>query len=197
MIEELYDPVRRVTPQTFMISEVGRSVADLIRLSAVPLTRRSLLAAVGAVLVMTPAGCTMFDGEPETSRASAPPPPPDPLFPLLAAEAAVLALYDGVAARHPQLARRLQPLRGNHVAHLNALREIVRVPAATPSAPASPTPTPVAAPATAAAALGALRAAESAAARRVSIACLTAPVERAALLGSIAACESAHLVLLR
>lgn len=171
-------------------------MAELFKLWAVPLTRRSLLAAVGAVLVTTPAGCTLFDGKSANPRASAPPPAPDPLLPLLAAEAAVLALYDGVQARHPQLARRLSTLRADHAAHLDALRRIIRTPAANPSTPASPSTTPVAAPATPAAALAALRAAEVTAARRVSIACLTAPVERAALLGSIAACESAHLVLL-
>lgn len=161
-----------------------------------PLTRRSVLAAVGAALVTTPAGCTLFDGEPTTPRASAPP-PPDPLLPLLVAETAVLALYDGVQARHPQLARRLAPLRADHIAHLDALRDIVRAPGGSPSAAASPSPTPVIAPATAPAALAALRNAELAAASRVSLACLTAPVQRAGLLGSIAACESAHLVLLR
>lgn len=175
----------------------GGGGEGLVRLWAVPLTRRSLLAAVGAMLVTAPAGCTLFDGESATPRASAPPPPPDPLLPLLAAETAVLSRYDGVQARHPQLARRLGPLRADHVAHLDALRDIVGNPAASPSTATSPSSTPVAAPATAAAALAALRAAELAAARRVSLACLTAPVERAALLGSIAACESAHLVLLR
>jgi len=163
----------------------------------VPLTRRSLLAAVGAALVTAPAGCTLFDGESATPRVSAPPPPPDPLVPLLTAETAVLALYDGVRARLPQLAGRLGPLRTDHVAHLDALRGIVRAPAANPSMSPSPSPAPAIAPATATAALAALRAAELAAARRMSLACLTAPVERAALLGSIAACESAHLVLLR
>lgn len=167
----------------------------LSRLCTVPLTRRSLLTALGMTVVAAPAGCTLFNGEPAAPRASASPPPPDPLLPLVSAESAVLALYDGVMGRHPQLAGRLRQVRDDHAAHVEALRAVVRPPAPSPSVPA--TPSAVVAPATVPAALAALRAAESAAAKRSSVACLTATAGRAPLLGSIAACESAHLVLLQ
>lgn len=164
-----------------------------------PLTRRSLLAAVGGVLVTAPTGCTLLHGESASPQASTSPPPPDPIVPLLGAESALLAQYDAALARHPQLAGRIGPVRADHAAHLDALRDIVKSPVENPSTGATPSPsaTPMATSATAAAALAALRAAESAAARRLAAACLTAPPARAALLGSIAACESAHQVLLR
>ena len=166
-----------------------------------PLTRRELLVALGAVVITGPAGCTVFDDEPAPPLASAPPspPPPDLLLPLLAIEGALLAQYDATLARYPQLVSRAGPIRADHAAHLGALRAIVGTPATSESAPARPAASPprIVIPATSAAALAVLRSAEAAAGRRLASACLSAPPARAALLGSIAACESAHLVLLQ
>ncbi|MEO6712624.1 MAG: hypothetical protein ABIM89_04250 [Mycobacteriales bacterium] len=163
-----------------------------------PLSRRNLLIVLGSALVTAPTGCTLLDGGTATPRATPAPPPPDPLLPALVAENTMLVLYDNVLARYPQLAARLAPIRADHAAHLDALRAVVRgAPAGRPSPSASAAPTPAAVPSTAAAAIVTLRAAELAASRLLSLACVTAPVDRAALLGSIAACESAHLVLVR
>lgn len=164
-----------------------------------PLTRRSLLTALSAVLVAAPAGCTVFDDNSATTRATPSPRPPDPLLPLLAAESVLLAQFDATLARYPQLTGRLGAVRADHAAHLAALLGIVRNPLGSPSpaATSSVSPPAAAVPATAAAAVATLRAAEVAAARRATAACLVAPPARVALLGSIAACESAHLVLVR
>ncbi|MGB9376565.1 MAG: hypothetical protein WCB04_03535 [Mycobacteriales bacterium] len=161
-----------------------------------PLTRRKLLMLFGGILVGVPAGCTLGGGDAKPST-NASPAAPDPLIGLLGAEHAMLALYDSVLARYPQLARQLGPVRADHAAHVEALRAAAGLASPNPSAQPSITPRPVVAPPSAAAGIAKLRAAETAAAGRLSRACLIAPVDRAPLLGSIAACESAHLVLVR
>lgn len=158
-----------------------------------PLTRRRLLAgsvwgAVGGVIGAVLAACDPL-GRSHPAPRPGRPKPPDPLRELLAAERALLSQYDGVLARFPAVAS-IAAVRADHAAHVDALRALVR-------APAAASPPPVAVPATLVAAVAALRAAEVSAAARTTAACIAAPAARAALLGSIAACESAHLVILR
>lgn len=150
--------------------------------------------ALGAGLALS--GAAACDPLGRTARVPAPrhsPAAPDPLLELLAAERALLAQYDTVIARFPALTR-ATAVRADHLAHVQALRLLLRAPAGASPAPAS---VPVSVPASPSAALLALRAGEVAAAARNTAACIAAPSSRAPLLGSIAACESAHLVLLR
>jgi hypothetical protein len=169
-----------------------------------------VLVALAAAPVGLVAACRDSPRQPAPSASASSPPPPDPLTEDLAAERQLLGSYQATIARHPSLAKRLTPLRSDHGAHVAALeRELglaPSTPTAAPSATAStgsPTPSPspdesavAAVPGTPAAALNALRAAERAAARARSAACLTAPAARATLLASIAACEASHEAML-
>jgi len=147
-------------------------------------SRRALLiAAVGAAgSALT--GCSWRDGDP-------PPPEPDPLAPLLAATEELAARYEAVRAARPELADRLAAIHQTHLAHVDALRELIG--AAPSSPPPSPTPPPVGDPATV---LAELRDRERVAQTEAAAACLSAPSTRVALLGSIAAARATHVVVL-
>jgi len=67
----------------------------------------------------------MTDDRPASPQASAAT-SPGSAVPIVGAETAMLALYDGVLARYPQLAGQLARIRADHAAHLDALRSIVR-----------------------------------------------------------------------
>jgi hypothetical protein len=145
-----------------------------------------LLAGVAGVAGVGLTGC-LGDGKPKAAK-------PDPLRPVLAGTVALRALFDATAARHPDLAARLTPLRADHDAHATALKAALTTPA--PSASARPSPTP-SVPAVAADALAALVTAEHQAQQAATKACLTAPASTATLLGSIAACRATHQAVLQ
>jgi hypothetical protein len=153
--------------------------------------RRAVLrAALGAfaATVSAPAltGCTA--GQPARARV----PRPDPLNPIYAGTAALLARYEATMAALPALAPGLTPLCDDHRQHLRALaREIGPGLAAASGGPSGPSPaTDV--PADSLSAIAALAAAEKEAAAAARAACLAAPSYRAALLGSIAAARASH-----
>ncbi|MDX3098677.1 hypothetical protein PV703_32370 [Streptomyces sp. ME01-24h] len=107
--------------------------------------------------------------------------------------AALLARYDATIAAHPDLARRLQPLRAEVALHAEAFGA---------SAPASPStgPSPSVSPSVPtrpAEALSALVAAERALADARVAALRDAPAELARLLASVAACGAGHVLLLK
>jgi hypothetical protein len=145
-----------------------------------------LLAGAGLTGLATLSGC-FGDSEPKAAR-------PDPLRPVLAGTLALRALYDATAARHPDLAARLTPLRADHDAHARALKAALASPAPTTSP--SPTPSPSIPPA-AADALAALVTAEQQAQQAAAKACRAAPAATATLLGAIAACRATHQAVLQ
>lgn len=154
-------------------------------------SRRQVLvgSVVGAVTALTGACDLRGDGRPPAAGPA--PRPTDRLVAAAAArERALLAAYDEVLARHPDLATRLSPYREDHAAHLHALE---------PGAVVSATVTPSArrTPPKAAAALRArLRVLEQEAADTYARAAVGAPDEHAQLLASLAACEASHADLL-
>jgi hypothetical protein len=140
-----------------------------------------LLAGAGLAGLAGLSGC-LGDDEPKAAK-------PDPLRPLLAGTLALRERYDATAARHPDLAARLTPLRADHDAHAKALKAAL-APGAPTTSP-SPTPSP-SVPASAADALAALVTAEQQAQQAAAKACLAAPAATATLLGAIAACRATH-----
>lgn len=117
-------------------------------------------------------------------------------------ERTLIAAYDSAVAAYPELAARLQPLRANHVRHLDGLvpGASAKLPAAapatptptlTPSAPAAPTTEP---PPGVLAGLASLE--HTAAGDRVNDVAATSG-SLARLLASIGGCEAAHESLLR
>lgn len=144
-------------------------------------TRRRVLGVVAGVTVAAtgPAGCGLFDGEPDQ------PPAPDPLQPVLDEALMLAAMYDRAVVAQPGLSRRLTPLGDDHRAHVAELGRVIG--RGTPSAAAPSASAPVAA-----ATLAELRDAERQAQRTATAAARTAPAERAALVGSIAACRASH-----
>ncbi len=157
-------------------------------------TRRSVLAASLAVLpvsapLLAPAACGSSAAAKPAAR------PPSGVAILTAAIAAkkdMIALYKAVAAAHPSLATRLDPLLRDNEAHLAELqrRLIHPVPAhATASPSARPSP-PI--PSGRVAALAALHSAEAAAAAVHAWQLRTAVPSLAQLLASISACEATH-----
>lgn len=117
--------------------------------------------------------------------------------------AALLAQYDATVAAHPDLAKRLRPLRAEVARHAEAFGTSARSasPSAAPSS-SSPmsSPSPSASPsvpAEAGAALSALAAAERTLADARATALLDAPPELARLLASVAACGAGHVLLLK
>ncbi|WP_431953833.1 hypothetical protein [Actinacidiphila sp. bgisy167] len=109
--------------------------------------------------------------------------------------AALLARYDATTAAHPDLARRLRPLRAEVARHAEAFDP--SGPDASPSASPSPTPSATpSVPARAADALSALAVAERALADARAAALVDAPAELARLLASVAACGAGHVLLL-
>jgi len=150
-------------------------------------SRRQVL--VGAVVALTSA-CDLRD-ERGGPTAEPTPTPTDRLLAAAAArERALLAAYDDVLARHPDLAARLSPYREDHAAHLQAVEPGAVVSATVaPSAARTPRPTQVAL-------RRRLRVLEQEAADTYARAAVGAPAEHAALLASLAACEASHADLL-
>jgi hypothetical protein len=145
--------------------------------------RRVLAVTAGAAVATTPAGCGLFDTEPD------PPPEPDPLQPVLDEALALVIAYERAAIAQPALATRLTPLAQDHRAHVAELARLIGVesPSAAPSASAAPVaPT-----------LADLRAAERAAQRTATTAAGSARPERSGLVGSVAACRASHVEALR
>jgi hypothetical protein len=121
-----------------------------------------------------------------------PPGPPDWLISAVDREQSLLRTTDAAIRADATLVTRLQPLRSDHTAHLQALQALLaRYPANSTSGSA---PTPFPTPASPGAA--AVRAAEVAAARATATAARTVPGGTAGLLASIAACEATHVELL-
>jgi hypothetical protein len=151
-------------------------------------TRRRLLgvAALGALGVTAPAGCGIFDDEPE------PAPPPDPLTPVLAEAVTLAAAYDRIIVARPDLGDRLAPFAAAHKAHAAELSRVTGAPVgvATATSAGPPTDDPKAA-------LAALRRAEQAAQKTATTLCRQAAANRAALVGSIAAARACHAEALR
>jgi hypothetical protein len=148
--------------------------------------RRHLIgvAAGGALSATAPAGCGLFDDDPE-------PAPPDALQPLLDEALALAAAYDRAVLAQPGLAKRLTPLADDHRTHAAELARVIGK--ALPSgAPASGAPD-----ADAAGSVAALRKAEQAAQKTAVVACRAAPAARTGLTGSIAAARAAHAEALR
>ncbi len=118
--------------------------------------------------------------------------------------AALLARYDATIAAHPDLAKRLRPLRAEVARHVEAFGTSGRAasPSAAPSSSSSPssTPSPTSSPsvpARAGDALSALSAAERTLADARAAVLLGAPPELARLLASVAACGAGHVLLLK
>ena len=155
------------------------------------LTRRGLLSAAAA-LPLAAAGC-------QGLRVLGTPPRPLPDVAVLRTatdgETVLIAQYTAVLAAQPGLAGLLDPLLGQHRAHLDRLRARLSVPpgAATPSA--SPRPH-VQVPPGAAAAQAFLQRAERAAAQALTGGLTAASPSLAQLLASIAAAEASHALLL-
>ncbi|WP_249714552.1 hypothetical protein [Rhizomonospora bruguierae] len=155
-------------------------------------SRRLVLGAAAAgAMSVTAAGCGLLD------RRKPKPDQPDPLLPMLAETRDLTARYDAAIAAQPSLTARLTPLREATAEHATALAKLIGLSGSTtppatspgPSAPATPPASPVDA-------LVDLRAAEQAAQRTATQACLTAPGDRAALLGSIVAARATHQAVL-
>jgi hypothetical protein len=165
------------------------------------LARRTLLLMPAVVVPgLLVAGCSATDPGPDGSDGSAESPtgrpgrPPRPTdAPTLEAESAdterrLLAAYDAVLARHPELAARLATPRAHHEEHLDALG------AATTEA-ATTTPEVPRRPAAALALLEQLEARAGRAAQRAAVAAEDATL--AGLLASIGAAEAGHAEALR
>ena len=155
------------------------------------LTRRGLLSAAAA-LPLAAAGC-------QGLRVLGTPPRPLPDVAVLRTatdgETVLIAQYTAVLAAQPGLAGLLDPLLGQHRAHLDRLRARLIVPpgAATPS----PSPRPhVQAPPGPTAAQAFLQQAEAGAAQALTGRLAAASPSLAQLLASIAAAEASHALLL-
>lgn len=154
-------------------------------------TRRGVLSATVA-LPLAAAGCRGL-------RVLGTPPPPPPEVDLLRAaidgETLLIAQYTAVLAAQPSLAGLLDPLLGQHRAHLDRLRARLIVPrgAATPSPSARPR---VQVPPAPGAAQAFLRRAERSAAAAQMGRLPAASPSLAQLLASVAAAEASHALLL-
>ncbi len=155
------------------------------------LTRRSVLAGAGAAVPLLAAGCKGVGG-----LGTLPTPAPDvaALRGAIRTEQALIARYRSALAASPALRDTLDPLLGQHLAHLAALRSRLIGPAATPRPARS---RPAGAGAGAASALAALAGAEQAAARAQLSRLTVASPSLAQLLASISASEASHAALLR
>ncbi|MEU4098780.1 hypothetical protein [Streptomyces sp. NPDC026673] len=117
--------------------------------------------------------------------------------------AGLLARYDATIAAHPDLAKRLLPLRAEVARHAQAFGTRVRAaspsasPSGSPSAAASPSVSASSVPTRPGDALSALATAERALADARAAALLDAPPELARLLASVAACGAGHVLLLK
>jgi hypothetical protein len=155
-----------------------------------PATRRAVLAGVaGGAGALALGGCWPGRSQP-IGR-----PMPHPLAPVVAGTVALINRYQTTIAAHPDLGTRLQPLLGDHQAHLDALRRAIGTTGPSASATASASAAASTAP-DQAAATAALRAAEQAGTADAATACLAAAPDYAALLGSISACRATHVEVL-
>lgn len=154
------------------------------------LRRRSVLAVAGAAVPLLAAGCKGVGG-----LGTLPRPGPDVavLHAAIGTEQALIARYRSTLATSPGLTGTLDPVLGQHLAHLAALRSRLIGPAATPRPARSGLPTA----AGQAAALSALAAAEQDAAGALVSRLATASPSLAQLLASISASEASHAALLR
>ncbi|HEU4346150.1 MAG TPA: hypothetical protein VFR35_00045 [Actinoplanes sp.] len=142
-----------------------------------------------------PAGCGLFDRDPE------PDPEPDPLQPILDEALALAAAYERAAIAQPALAARLTPLARDHRVHAAELARLIGAEAPSGAPGGTPSGAP-SAPSSADAGAGAqtvagLREAERVATRTATAAARTAQPERVGLVGSIAACRATHAEALR
>jgi hypothetical protein len=159
-------------------------------------TRRGLLAAAAA-LPLVAAGCKGVGG-----LGTPPPPQPDVavLRDAIAGEQAMIARYATVLAAAPGLAGSLDPLLGQHRAHLDRLRaRLIDPRAAAGASPSASGPVPAGTAArlrTPAAARAYLRGAEDGAAQALLRNLAAASPSLAQLLASIAASEATHALLL-
>lgn len=159
--------------------------------------RRAVLTAGATSLAGIAAGCTWLGpGQQE-------PPPPDPLEPLLTDTRALAGRYARTLVAHPDLTKRLAPLRAAHLAHAAALRDEIGGAEPTTVPPGNTFPAAIASPvgvsdvpADPEDALSSLREQEESAREAAREACLQAPVERTGLLGSICAARASHLEVL-
>lgn len=161
-----------------------------------PVSRRQVLATAAALLGGGLAGgltgCDARRGprSPGARPTGTPAPADRVLTAAVARERALLAAYDDVLARYPDLAPRLTPYRDDHAAHLHALE-----PGAVVSA--SVTPSTRRTPKRVQRRLRArLRAMEEKAAAACARDAESAPRERAVLLAALAASEASHAELL-
>jgi Ferritin-like domain len=155
------------------------------------LRRRSVLAAAGAAVPLLAAGCKGVGG-----LGTLPRPAPDvaTLRGAITTEQALIARYRSALAASPALRDTLEPLLGQHLAHLDALRSRLVGPTATPHPARS---SPSAAGAGAASPVAALAEAEQAAASAQLSRLMVASPSLAQLLASISASEASHAALLR
>jgi hypothetical protein len=155
------------------------------------LRRRSVLAAAGAAVPLLAAGCKGVGG-----LGTLPTPAPDvaTLRGAITTEQALIARYRSALAASPALRDTLEPLLGQHLGHLGALRSRLVGPTATPRPARS---SPAAAGAGAASPVAALAEAEQAAASAQLSRLLVASPSLAQLLASISASEASHAALLR
>ncbi len=139
------------------------------------LRRRSVLAVAGAVLPILAAGCKGVGG-----LGTPPGPPPDVavLRAAIRTEQALITRYRSALATSPALKDTLDPVLGQHLAHLAALRSRLIGTAATPH-PARTSPGPAGQASTLVSRLA------------------TASPSLAQLLASISAAEASHAALLR
>jgi len=160
-------------------------------------TRRSVLGLGSLAALGLLSGCTRNEASPSPSQSESPTAIPSPgesgdpdlaaRRALAGAEVALIAMYDAVLAKHPELASSLRAWRDHHQAHAAAI-----LPTATPSAGAAPT-----APGSSAAAVKALRAMESELGDSHQKACATVrSADLARVLALCGASESAHAELL-
>ncbi len=155
------------------------------------LRRRSVLAAAGAAVPLLAAGCKGLGG-----LGTLPRPAPDvaTLRGAISTEQALIARYRSALAASPALRDTLEPLLGQHLAHLAALRSRLVGPAA---APRPDRPGPAATGAGPAGPFAELAGAEQAAASAQLSRLVAASPSLAQLLASISASEASHAALLR
>ncbi len=140
---------------------------------------RTALGLAGAGTLGALAGCDILGG-------GELPPPPDELAGFIAATVALGDRYDAVIKALPDLAKRLEPIRDAHRAHVTALTDAIGGPAP------SNTPARQSDPGAAAAALAGLAEAERTARDEAIDACMAASARLAPLLGAIAAARASH-----
>lgn len=154
-------------------------------------SRRQLLTGAAAALLGAPLSACEIRRAPRRPAARPTPTASDRLLSSAAArERALLAAYDDVLARYPDLAPRLGPYRADHAAHLHAVE-----PGAVVSASVAPS-TRRTSKKTQAKVRARLREKEEAAAAAYARQVESAPAEHAALLAVLAACEASHAELL-